>query len=243
MNNLKQWFAGLPKLAYIIAVAVLIIVFLLSMRNCSNNRQDDQTVISAVAQSKIDQLQTDNDALKSSVKASQSAIDSLQTIIKTKDGKIATLNTKVAYIASNYEKEKNRLQLLTDNDAVAEFLDASDCGEQPIIKYDSMFLIDICPIRNANDIRAGFDMQVNVNQVLQDKLRISESKASDYNGIIAGKDKQLTDALQLNSNSEKIITEKDKQIVAEHKKFRQQKVKTWITGGIGVVLLTLAIIY
>jgi len=81
----------IPKIYIIIVVAILLAVLLLSIRNCSNNRIDDQNIISAVAQSKIDALVESNTILTNQNKAHQNAIDSLRTIIKAKDNRIASL--------------------------------------------------------------------------------------------------------------------------------------------------------
>ena len=232
----------IPKIYIIIGVAVLLAVLLLSIRNCSNNSIDDQNVISAVAQSKIDALVESNTILTNQNKVHQNAIDSLRTIIKAKDNRIASLNTRVATIALNYEKEKARLKLLPDDSAVAEFLDNAECGEQLIMKYDSLYLIDICPIRTYNDIRIGFDMQVDVNQILREKLGIQSSKNADLEGIIIVKDKQIASKDTIISNNNLVVAEKDNQIKAEHKKYKQQKVITWVTGGVGIVLLTLSLL-
>ena len=235
--NLTKWLRSQPKQTWIIAVVAAILLLLLIMSQCNSKKIQQQNINNAVSQHEIENLQAENEQLKQQRNGSEAVSDSLLKRIKERDSKIVQLQGKVAVIALKYQSELNRLDKLSNDESVAEFLDQSDCGEIPVVKYDSLYLIPIEPIRQYNNIRAGFDMQVDVNKILV--LRINEHviKETLMDKVIGEKDYQLTLCDSINSNHTAIEVEKDKQIKGWQKKYKAEKRNKWIVGVAGVAVL------
>lgn len=240
MKDLKLWLKSQTKW---IAVAIVIIIFLLVYK-CNTNQQHRQDINSAVSQHEIENLTGANQQLEQQITGHKAVIDSLWSELDKQVIKLKQKDAQLIQKDKEYKNELARLSGLSDNDAVAEFLDKSDCGEIDIKTFDdSLYLIPICPIRQYNDIRAGFYMQVDVNTILRSKLQEDTKNSLILNGIIIEKDKTISDLNTTVSNDNKIFSEKDKQIQAEHKKYDAQRRKTWMAWGVGAVATTLAIIF
>jgi hypothetical protein len=234
---------NIPKIYIIIAVAVLVLVLLLSIRNCTNNNQDRQSVVDAVAQSKIDNLQNILTEKDSEITSNKQTILSLYNLIRSKDSSLYLKDKKIAHSEAKLSIELKKNHGLTDEESIIQFMDNSGYSDSTVTKYENRYNVPICAIRFYNDVKSNLDMQTDVNSILVSKIKDQEEKALFLGKVIEVKDEDISLLTDKGIAYEGVIAEKDKQIVAEHKMYKQQKVKTWVTGGIGVILLTLAIIY
>jgi len=227
----------------LIAVAVLLLIGFLLSWHFINKARTAATVQIALSQHNEEELITQNENLQLQLHGHRVVEDSLWVLVKNQEYRIKQKDKMIVQKEKQYQDELNRLQLLTDDEAVSEFLDNAECGEQPILKYDSLYLIDICPLRSYNDIRAGFEAQTDVNTILRSKLQETTLKEVELNGIITERGNQIEKLNQVVENTDQIVQEKDKQIQVEHKKYVQQKVKTYLVGAVGVLGITLGIIF
>ncbi len=232
----------MKKQHYIAVAALIIFGFLLSW-HFVNKARTETKVQTALSLHEVEELETRNETLQLQLLGHRVTEDSLWVLVKNQEYRIKEKDKQIQKKEKQYQAELNRLQLLTDDEAVSEFLDNAECGEIDIRMYDSLYLIPICPLRSYNDIRAGFNAQTDINTILRQKYAEQAENAVKLNGIITERGEQIKTLNEVVSNTELIVSEKEKQIQEEHKKYVQQKVKTYMVGAIGVLGITLGIIF
>jgi hypothetical protein len=221
------------------AIAVLLILLFIS--RCSRSKQDQESSVSQVAQNRIENLEANIAKLEGREIVYRTSQDSMIRINEALNRLLIQNRAKYAVIALNYEKEKQRVKDLPDDTAVGLFLDRADCGEVQIKKYDDDYLISIEPVRFYNDLAVGFDEQISINKNLRTETRIYTVKIKTLDEIISGKEMHISDLNAKIEAFKSIESEKDKQIVAEQKKIKQQKVKTYLVGAGGLILFGAAL--
>jgi hypothetical protein len=221
------------------AIAALLIMLFIS--KCSTSKQADQNVISAVAQNRIENLENNIAILENENYVFRMTQDSLIQRNKELSKDIFKKEAKIAQIASNAAKEKNRVKELPADSAASLFLDRADCSEFPVLKYDADFIIPIEPIRFYNLMAVDFDQVKETTYVLMQQYKHRVEQIDNLNKVIESKDQENENLNSIVNDKDGIIIQKDKQIVSEHKKLRQQKVKTFLIGGAGLVLIGAAL--
>lgn len=225
-------------LTLIIAALAICLAFALL-----SSGQNDQTVISAVAQNKIENLESDIADLQSENKGYKSIQDSLIQRNKELSILIEAKEAKYAVIALNYVKEKNRVKELSGDSAVGLFLDRADCTEYPIVKYDEDYIIPIDPIRYYNILAVDFDESLAVNQNLRDENSIRILQIKTLNQLIDTKDNETQTLNRIIVAKNGIIAMQNTRIEATQNKLRKQKAKTYFVGAAGVVILIGTLIF
>ena len=231
-----------PKLKQYLPYAVIaLLILLLVLNKCASNKQDQQNISSAVSQNQIENLQSALAVLENKETAYRLTQDSLLSINASLNKQLITNRGKLAQIALNYEIERQKVKELPNDSAAALFLDRADCYEFPVMQYDSNYLIPIEPIRFYNTLAIDFDEQVAVNGNLMKENKIYMLQVKNLNRIIDNKETRINDLNEIVKNHKLIEIEKDKQIQSEHKKYRQQRVKTFLTGAGGLIMFGAAL--
>ena len=231
-----------PKLKQYLPYAVIaLLILLLVLNKCASNKQDQQNISSAVSQNQIENLQSALAVLENKETAYRLTQDSLLSINASLNKQLITNRGKLAQIALNYEIERQKVKELPNDSAAALFLDRADCYEFPVMQYDSNYLIPIEPIRFYNTLAIDFDEQVAVSGNLMKENKIYMLQVKNLNRIIDNKETRINDLNEIVKNHKLIEIEKDKQIQSEHKKYKQQRVKTFLTGAGGLILFGAAL--
>ena len=231
-----------PKLKQYLPYAVIaLLILLLVLNKCASNKQDQQNISSAVSQNQIENLQSALAVLENKETAYRLTQDSLLSINASLNKQLITNRGKLAQIALNYEIERQKVKELPNDSAAALFLDRADCYEFPVMQYDSNYLIPIEPIRFYNTLAIDFDEQVAVSGNLMKENKIYMLQVKNLNRIIDNKETRINDLNEIVKNHKLIEIEKDKQIQAEHKKYKQQRVKTFLTGAGGLIMFGAAL--
>lgn len=233
----KQWLLAQSKLTYVMTGVVIVLAILFGINKCNSKRQQNADIDIRILQSENKALQANNTSLKTQLYAHKQREDSLWELVLANNERIALLNKKVNKLAANYATEIDRLEALPDDEAVVEFLDNSNCPATPILKHDSSYMIPICPIRTYNNIKAGYDMQTDVNLLLQKKVDEQSSKIYNLSSIVTERGNQISLLDSINGNHLQIETGLTNQVKAEHSKYKAQKRKTILVGIAGGVLL------
>lgn len=244
MNEIKEWLKRPIVVGITVGVVALIIIIVIS--KCNSDRQQQNEVNNAVLQTENSQLSDANLALQQQLHAHKWIEDSLTEALKEKDKQLVKLDKKLAVMASNYATELNRVQELNDEDAVGLFLDNSDCGELPILRYkkdnDSGYIIPICPIRTYNDMKVGYDMLGDNNRLLQAKIVIYKGQVDDLTGIATQRGERIIILDSINKNHEEIETNLNKQIKNEKDNYKREKRRTALVGISGAILIVGALL-
>lgn len=231
-----------PKLKQYLPYAVIaLLILLLVLNKCASNKQDQQNISSAVSQNQIENLQSALAVLENKETAYRLTQDSLLSINASLNKQLITNRGKLAQIALNYEIERQKVKELPNDSAAALFLDRADCYEFPVMQYDSNYLIPIEPIRFYNTLAIDFDEQVAVSGNLMKENKIYMLQVKNLNRIIDNKETRINDLNEIVKNHKLIEIEKDKQIQSEHKKYKQQRVKTFLTGAGGLIMFGAAL--
>ena len=226
-----------PKLKQYLPYAIIaILVLLLILNKCANDNQDQHNVSQAVSQNHIENLQAALSVLESKEIGYKAANDSLVLINSALSRQLTTNRAKLAQIALNYEKERQRIKALPNDSAASLFLDRSDCSECEVLQYDSAYLIPIESIQFYNLMAVDFDQQVAVNGNLIKENKIYQLQVKNLNSIIDNDETRIGNLKDQVNNYQQIISEKDKQLQAEHKKLKKQRFKTVLTGIAGAAL-------
>mgnify|MGYP000977402892 CR=1 FL=1 len=226
---------------YLPYAIIALLILLLVLNKCASNKQDQQNISSAVSQNQIENLQSALAVLENKETAYRLTQDSLLSINASLNKQLITNRGKLAQIALNYEIERQKVKELPNDSAAALFLDRADCYEFPVMQYDSNYLIPIEPIRFYNTLAIDFDEQVAVNGNLMKENKIYMLQVKNLNRIIDNKETRINDLNEIVKNHKLIEIEKDKQIQAEHKKYKQQRVKTFLTGAGGLIMFGAAL--
>jgi len=223
----------MKKNIFIAVVALFAMTFLILYTNkciqdnTQNNIQDNHLLIERL-QSQIAQDSLMKIGYKGMNKDLMADIEQYKVLL-SKEKK------KVAVIALKYANELKRVQSLPDDSAVGLFLDVADCGELPIMKYDSMYLIPIDPIRVYNDLAVGFNEQVEVNRSLNTQITIQDSVITRQSKVI--QNDSIVLALT-ESSITKIRQEQQyqsEQLKLSTKLLRKQKERTAVAWGVCAV--------
>jgi hypothetical protein len=225
---MKEFLKNNWKLVCPLLILLLFVVYG-GINNCSRNQQADQNTNSAVAQNEIDNLKAKLADKDKMLFVHKIAEDSLNVLVKAKDVQISQFKIKYRDIANKYETERGKLKEITNDSAVALFLDRADCIECPVLKYENAYLVEIDPIRFYNDLASGFDEQVEVNQVLRNNIDTVNSKVLILNELIKHKDEDIKILKSKTADYNQIGAEKDKQIQAGDKKYRAEHRKVIMT--------------
>jgi len=226
----------------VLVIAVVGTIFL--MMKCNSNSQDKRDVEIAVYKNNIEHLnKLIYDLAKDTAKIHKEN-KQLTESGKAKDKIIAQNNRKIINVTKAYEAQLAMLKEVDDDSAVAIFLDNAECGPLPIMKYgDSGYVIPICPIRNYNDLKVGFDMQIDVNSILRNNIEVLISKSDDQQKIINNNNEEIR-ALNKIIVVKDEINENEKGIGESWKdKYKAEKRKVWIVGatGAGIIIGILAL--
>ncbi len=233
-----EWFKANPKMSFFLLMATLCVLLLFFTRSCANKQQQRQEMISAIAQSKIDALQSDIKNKEKQLYYHKIAEDSLWATLNTVNSQLSTYKAKYAVIASDLATEIKNNHELTNDESVKLFVDNSGCdtiGERSEVP--------VCSIRFYNDIHSELKSTKNTVSVLVSESDKKDSKIALLDEIIIEKDNQNKELVGIVSDSKGIIGQQSVQIEADKKILRQQKFKTWAVGGIGLVFTVLAIVF
>lgn len=221
--------------------AIIALLVLLFISKCSNLKQAIQNIDQAVSKNRIEILESNVAILEKQNLTYRQSQDSLILIDNSLNKLITQKEAKYAQIASIYADLKNKVKELNNDSTAGLFLDRADCTEFPVLKYDTNYIMPIEPIRFYNLMSVDFDELKAQHQNLQGKYDIKVLQVKNLIKIIDGKEDHIAN-LDKTIESQKLIeTEKDKQIQSEHKKYKQQKVKTFLVGGAGLVLFGAAL--
>lgn len=229
---------------YIIVGLLLIVSFLfLFTSKVKNKAKTDK----AVSESKIENLISDNEQLNQQIKGYKGLNLKAYDRIKELNNTLYLSEQKVSQIALKYEIKISNLKKLTGSESVELFLDKTEQPEFPVQKYsespDSTYLIPLTSIQYANIAFYDLDEQKEINQELKTEITTYRLVNKELTGIIQNKDSEIKLLNKRSVNYESIITEKDKQIKAEHKKYVSQKVRTYLVGSIGAVAIIGCLIF
>lgn len=233
-----KWFKSNPKMSFFILMTVIALGLLLFTRSCANKQQQRQEIVSAIAQSKIDGLQSDLKLKEKQLYQHKMAEDSLWVTLGYVNKQLSTYKAKYAVIASDLATELNNNHELTNDESVKRFVGNSGCdtiGERSEVP--------ICSIRYYNDINSELKSTKNTVSVLVSESGKKDSKITVLEGIITEKDNQNNELVGIVSDSKGIISQQSVQIEADKKILRNQKIKTWCVGGVGLVFTVLAIVF
>lgn len=230
------------QMILIASIAILTFIVLLIINKCSTSKQADQNTISAVAQNIIDAKNSNIAILQKQNLSIRQAQDSLLLINSGLNEQIHQKDVKIAYIASNAAKEKNRVKELPADSAAILFLARANCSELIVLKYDAKYIMPIEPIRFYNLMAVDFDELKALHQNLSEQYGIRILQVNNLNKVIDSKDQEAENLNTIINDKDGIIIQKDKQIVSEHKKLKQQKIKTYLVGTAGVILCVVGII-
>jgi len=227
----------------IIAVAVLLLIgFLLSWHfvNKANQKADIATAIirhdRETYEANIEQLQLEKNGHKA-------VSDSLKSRVTELKVELRQSKYKEAQTALKLKKDIAKNKLLTNDSSVMLFYANAGYGNLPVIKRDTAYQVPIQPIRYYNDLQTEHDALADDNSTLKKREVVYQKIINTQDADLQEKDKQLVLCDSI-SATQSIITEGLKQEVKnEHKKFIDQKVKTYLVGAIGVLGITLGIIF
>ncbi len=217
----------------------------LLVTRCSTKQQNEAVITDAVASEHLDYLQAENESLKLQITGYKTAQDSLRINIASLNKELVQKELQRAEIASKYAAEKARLRKLPNDSAVGYFLDRADCGECPIVKYDSSYLVEIDPIRFYNDLAVGFDEQVAVNANLRRESEVKSMVIKDLSSVNNMKDREIEILNKIIVNDSLTGSYKDIQITAGEKMYKAEKLKhtvTKIVAGAVIVIEAVTIV-
>ena len=109
-----------------IGIAILSLILLLSIRNCSNNIQDIQTTQNAVAQERISELERKIDEKDTQIAISKQKEDSLFSVVKRQDFELVKFHNNILTITKKYDAERNKVKELSGVESVGLFLDNTE---------------------------------------------------------------------------------------------------------------------
>jgi len=132
-----------------IAFAILLSLFI---RSCATKQQHNQDVISAVAQSKIDELNSKIKYKEAAILLYEKSEDSLWSIVKKQNVELDRVKQKNKETEAKYNKERNKVKELYAEDAVDLFLTNTEQLEFPVIQFEdsTKYVIPIHSIEYAN---------------------------------------------------------------------------------------------
>lgn len=237
--KLITWFKSNHKMTFIIGMIALAILLSLFIRSCATKQQHNQDVVSAVAQSKIDELNGKIKDKEAAILLYEKSEDSLWVIVKKQNIELDRVKQKNKETEAKYTKERNKVKELYAEDAVDLFLTNTEQLEFPVIQFEdsTKYVIPIHSIEYANVMAVDLKEQIEITANVKKESSIKSMQIKNLNLIIDDKENQLIVLREVNKYTNYIIAEKDTQIVAEKKKLKQQKVKTYFTGVIGGLLV------
>ena len=225
----------------IICCVLVILLLLLFLSKCSTSNQANQDTVSAVAQNRIENLESNISILESENYVFRMAQDSLLQRNNELSKEIFQKEAKIAQIASNYAELKNKVKELPNDSAVGLFLDRADCSEFPVLKYDADYIMPIEPIRFYNLMAVDFDEVKETAFVLMQQYKSRSEQVELLNKVIDSKGRETTNLNLIINDKDGIIIQKDKQIVSGKKQLKAQKFKTVLVGIGGVLGIITAV--
>ena len=240
-----NWIRKNQKTVFFAAIIVLAIAILLVARKCATNSQINSDISIAVSTERISELERKIDEKDTQIAISKQKEDSLLGVVNLQNNQLAKFSKKYNEITIKYDAERNKVKELSGVESVGLFLDNTEQPEFPIIQYEdsTQYVIPITSIEYANVAFVDLKEQVGVNSILRDESTLKSVQIKTLNGIIDEKDNQIVVLNEVNKYTNSIIKEKDDLAKAEHNKYKKQRVKTFVTGAIGGVLLICSLIF
>lgn len=233
----------MTKRTYIIIGLMLFAGLVVFLVKCNSDKQAEYNTNSAVAQNRIETLESGIATFENQIIGYHAVQDSLIQRNKDLNRLLIQNEQKYAVIALKYVKEKNRVKELPNDSAVGLFLDVAACSEVPVMKYDCAYIIPIEPIRFYNLAIVSMDELKEVNWTLRNEIGLKQLMIDSQGELIKVKDKEAGNLNKIIENKDGIIQQKDGQILNTEKKYKKQITKTYIAIGVGAVLLTLTAIF
>ena len=225
------------KYLWQIAFVLLLVIFIIYKYN--NAKQAGENIQSAVAENEIKNLVSQIDQHKANEKAYMAVQDSLLHANDVLNEQLTRQRAKVAQTAAKYETERSKVKELPADSAAGLFLDRADCPD-PVLKYENDYLVPSEAITFYNVMAVDFDEQKEVNINLATENEIKTRQIYTLDAIIQNSNKRIDEFTRITEDQQKIIDRKDLQVKAEHKKYRQQRIKTILTSAGGIVLFGVA---
>ena len=221
------------------------IAILLVARKCATNSQINSDIDIAVSTERISELERKIDEKDTQIAISKQKEDSLFTVVRRQEFDLIRFHNNILVITKKYDAERNKVKELSGVESVGLFLDNTEQPEFPVIQYEdsTQYVIPITSIEYANVAFVDLKEQVGVNRLLRDESTLKSVQIKTLNSIIDEKENQIIVLNEVNKYTNSIIKEKDDLVKAEHNKYKKQRVKTFVTGAIGGVLLICSLIF
>ena len=215
------------------------IVILMLARKCATNSQIESNTNIAVSAERISELERKIDEKDTQIATSKQTEDSLWKVVVFQNSQINKYSKKYAEITTKYDAEVKKVKQLSNYESVGLFLDNTEQPEFPVIQYEdsTQFIIPVTSIEYANVVFVDLQEQLSINSVLRDESGVKSMQIKSLNGIITEKENRIVILTEVNKYTNDIIKEKDSQVKAEHNKYKKQRVKTFVTGAVGGILL------
>lgn len=215
------------------------IVILMLARKCATNSQIESNTNIAVSAERISELERKIDEKDTQIATSKQTEDSLWKVVVYQNSQINKYSKKYAEITTKYDAEVKKVKQLSNYESVGLFLDNTEQPEFPVIQYEdsTQFIIPVTSIEYANVVFVDLQEQLSINSVLRDESGVKSMQIKSLNGIITEKENRIVILTEVNKYTNDIIKEKDSQVKAEHNKYKKQRVKTFVTGAVGGILL------
>jgi len=238
-----NWIRKNQKTVFFAAIIVMAIAILLVARKCATNSQINSDISIAVSTERISELERKIDEKDTQIAISKQKEDSLFSIVNLQNNQLAKFSKKYNEITIKYDAERNKVKELSGVESVGLFLDNTEQPEFPVIQYEdsTQYVIPINSIEYANVAFVDLKEQVGVNSILRDESTLKSVQIKTLNSIIDEKENQIVVLTEVNKYTNSIIKDKDNLIKSEHNKYKKQRVKTFVTGAIGGVLLICAL--